>query len=614
MTLRRAVRFCTKVPAQVLALVICGCFPPQIYGGIEFVVQEVSSVEPNVSAVRGMSWAIGIREDFYFSDGADLYRYDGNEVYQIRMPESQGVEILDEIDGRLLLGTHLGDTHELLTVAGSDITTLGTFSADCCGFGPLTRVGTETFIPAGGKLYKTDGDKLTLVSDSNVGHRAGQFAIQNEELFFTAGISARDVYRTNGNAVQQVTFEGFVDSSNSNLRGLHVLEDRVFFSPNSPGVSPLYWTDGTSTEAVIGGIEEHDAFVRLSSKLGDHVLYSTSFRGTSRTGVYVVSYEGVAEFHELDESISNIYQFNDALYFGGLTDGFYRFDGDTVSQVSEYGIGIANPIDEPATYVEFNNELYVNGGRCSDDSEEMCSGFIYRTDGQNFDVIAEFPESGPRSFGTPVSLELEFAGRLLFSAPETDGMLRLYSYDGSTVAQVSDLSVPSQGGYQHFVEFGGEVFFAGGPFGSLHKLFILGDFDRDAQLGIGDINALTPLAGSNSQDPAFDLNADGFVTDLDRTIWIEELAETVTGDTNLDGTVGFDDFLALASKFGGEGGWESGDFDGTGSVGFPDFLLLASNFGFQRVPITPVPEPEAGLLCLLATAFSLLRRPRVPTR
>ena len=61
---------------------------------------------------------------------------------------------------------------------------------------------------------------------------------------------------------------------------------------------------------------------------------------------------------------------------------------------------------------------------------------------------------------------------------------------------------------------------------------------------------------------------------------VEDLLGTTRGDTNLDGTVDFQDFLVLSQGFGrSDASWASGDFDGNGLVEFSDFLLLSSHFG-----------------------------------
>jgi hypothetical protein len=111
-------------------------------------------------------------------------------------------------------------------------------------------------------------------------------------------------------------------------------------------------------------------------------------------------------------------------------------------------------------------------------------------------------------------------------------------------------------------------------------------------------------------DTPFDLNEDGSVTSDDREIWIRDVAGSLAGDADLNGAVEFADFLLLSNNFGGSGGWALGDFDGSGDVQFADFLLLSSSFG-QSAEAASVPEPNAGLLSLLAIAgFGLMRKRR----
>ncbi len=76
----------------------------------------------------------------------------------------------------------------------------------------------------------------------------------------------------------------------------------------------------------------------------------------------------------------------------------------------------------------------------------------------------------------------------------------------------------------------------------------------------------------------------------------------------------FEDFVALADAFGGQGGWATGDFDGDGIVQFPDFVLLADNFGksVMRAPLVEVPEPSGFSLALIV-GFVLIRRTRTKT-
>lgn len=93
-------------------------------------------------------------------------------------------------------------------------------------------------------------------------------------------------------------------------------------------------------------------------------------------------------------------------------------------------------------------------------------------------------------------------------------------------------------------------------------------------------------------------------------------AGSLRGDVDLDGTVGFADFLIHASSFGQTsengfaGGWQQGDFNCDGNVVFADFLLLASNFGLSGSDsLAAVPEPQSHTMFLAAAMLALgLRR------
>lgn len=120
--------------------------------------------------------------------------------------------------------------------------------------------------------------------------------------------------------------------------------------------------------------------------------------------------------------------------------------------------------------------------------------------------------------------------------------------------------------------------------------FVSGDFDADGTLKGGDIDLLAVEIQNSTNGATFDANGDGLVDDLDHTYWVSELAESLVGDSNLDGVVDFADFLNLSSGFGKDGGWNHGDFNGSLTVDFADFLLLSENFGRGQPASTSVPE------------------------
>ncbi len=134
-----------------------------------------------------------------------------------------------------------------------------------------------------------------------------------------------------------------------------------------------------------------------------------------------------------------------------------------------------------------------------------------------------------------------------------------------------------------------------------------GDFDGDGQLGVADIDALSTAVRTNSTDVLFDLNADGAVTEADRSTWIKDLRKTWIGDANLDGVFNTADFLAVfqigeyEDAVSGNSTWAEGDWSGDGDFNSGDFLVAFQDGGFEQGPraaVRSVPEP-ASLLTLV---------------
>ena len=135
------------------------------------------------------------------------------------------------------------------------------------------------------------------------------------------------------------------------------------------------------------------------------------------------------------------------------------------------------------------------------------------------------------------------------------------------------------------------------------KVAVLGDFNDNNILEVEDLDLLTLALGEMSADALFDVNLNGTFDEADRIHWIESLSGSLLGDTDLNGSVDFLDFLALANGFGmSDTGWTGGDFDGSGSTDFLDFLTLANNFGKSATVATAIPEPTSRVLMLAGFA------------
>jgi hypothetical protein len=81
---------------------------------------------------------------------------------------------------------------------------------------------------------------------------------------------------------------------------------------------------------------------------------------------------------------------------------------------------------------------------------------------------------------------------------------------------------------------------------------------------------------------------------------------TIQGDANLDGTVNFNDLLALARNYNVSGAnvtWGVGDFDYNGIVNFNDLLALARNYN-QALPAGAIPGATPAFEADMAAAFA----------
>ncbi|MEZ6119821.1 MAG: hypothetical protein R3C28_25085 [Pirellulaceae bacterium] len=142
---------------------------------------------------------------------------------------------------------------------------------------------------------------------------------------------------------------------------------------------------------------------------------------------------------------------------------------------------------------------------------------------------------------------------------------------------------------------------------------LLGDFDGNGKLTSADIDQLTVQVSQGTFDTQFDLNKDGLVNQLDRTVWVNELAYTYFGDANLNGVFNTGDLVHVfkSSEFEdtivANSTWEEGDWNGDFEFDSGDLVLAFQANAFEGAPrdplgrqngnttgpgVVPVPEPN----------------------
>lgn len=142
---------------------------------------------------------------------------------------------------------------------------------------------------------------------------------------------------------------------------------------------------------------------------------------------------------------------------------------------------------------------------------------------------------------------------------------------------------------------------------------LTGDYNTDGVLDVADIDKLSRKVRENTHKLAFDLNTDGLVDFEDRRIWVEDLANTYFGDSNLDGVFDSADLVEVFAAGEYEDGisanssWSEGDWDGDGEFGTSDLVLAFSADGYDRGPRQPIADvPEPRSIVLLALGFAIL--------
>jgi hypothetical protein len=136
------------------------------------------------------------------------------------------------------------------------------------------------------------------------------------------------------------------------------------------------------------------------------------------------------------------------------------------------------------------------------------------------------------------------------------------------------------------------------------------DFDGDGVCSGADIDSLMNEVAAGTNAPAFDLNNDGVVDDLDRDDWLGEAGPAngfagsfLLGDANLDGGANSQDLNALALTWQSDNNnWTNGNITG-GGTNSADLNALALNWQDSVPPAAAAAVPEPAGFTLLAGAL-----------
>lgn len=152
----------------------------------------------------------------------------------------------------------------------------------------------------------------------------------------------------------------------------------------------------------------------------------------------------------------------------------------------------------------------------------------------------------------------------------------------------------------------------------LMRADIAGDIDGNLSLDTTDIDLLSEAIRRLVPDTRYDLNDDGIVSNADRIEWIFDIARTLPGDANLDGSFDSSDLVLVfrSGQYQDEvplnSGWAGGDWNGDGEFQSDDLVLAFQQGAYESdgrgdSRAQPIPEPPVSASSI-AILFVLLVR------
>jgi hypothetical protein len=149
---------------------------------------------------------------------------------------------------------------------------------------------------------------------------------------------------------------------------------------------------------------------------------------------------------------------------------------------------------------------------------------------------------------------------------------------------------------------------------------IIGDFDGDGFVDVGDVNLLSTAIDVRSTDLRFDLSQDQSIDEKDLFHWIRVIKNTWTGDANLDGEFNSRDLVRVfvpgeyEDPLENNSGWDEGDWNGDQEFTTLDFVAAFQEGGYEqgsRPGIADVPEPTSVILTVVGFSYCAGRRRHV---
>ena len=440
----------------------------------------------------------------------------------------------------------------------------------------------------GFELWRSDGTSsgTELVIDLWLGAEGGvpsDMHVMGDTLYFFGhnGDNGRELFKTDGTELGTVMVKDGIEGRRSvSGERMIVVEDQLFYlgqTADSADALRLWVSDGSESGTQSLEIDElqwNDSEQVWMTAVGDQLAI-----GSDRIGVWLT--DGTVEATRQIASpgqLNGLATSGQNLYLSS-NRGLEVFDADLTSSTSVATVSEGVVASAGKTYYWDPGGVYVIDG--VDSTLTRLVGFV-------------------TFFGSSMGAAVPIDGGLIFNVNKALDDYEIWSTDGTLAGTqlldtVSDTNLVALEG---FLQVGSNIYFAATNGQTSTSVWsvpapvyevpeeaqsIEGDLNNDQIVDLADVDALFAAVASGSSDERFDLDDDQRITSGDGEYLLQNILQTRSGDLDLDGNVGFADFLVLSANFGAsDAGWADGDLTGDGDIGFADFLLLSANFGFAR--------------------------------
>jgi glucose/arabinose dehydrogenase len=462
------------------------------------------------------------------------------------------------------------------------------------------------------RLHDSDGDGVadeqTTVFDSVPGGRLSALRRAGDLVFVTgqgSGVPI-SVFRLGDAASDPLTLIGRFQLNYPAGSWLHphsALAARQL--EDEPGTYELYFQLGSDSNfATTTRRVNLTSDLGLESQIAGDAIHRITLQDTD-TGLSAVGIEQIAtglrnaagmEFHP---RTGDLYLQDNGI--DGVQDANEPTSADELNRIAAADVGGAiEDFGFPASYIEYRTGNVIGGeGIAPEFAFLPIPDLATGDEAEGPNDIAFAPEMFPRPLRNGVFVGMHGKFSLGGLANEENPLVFANLNDGSYFHFISNRE-PQVGHLDGLLSTSDSLFLADiSPEGGFRSSNANSGVIYQIQSLIPDIDQLTRAILDGSSEPRFDLNGDMQIDQSDRRTLIQEVHDTVFGDSNMDGLFDSGDLVAVFAAGLYEdaeplnASWATGDWNGDLEFSTGDLVHAFQEGGYQTGADTAaVPEPS----------------------